>query len=272
MRRLLPVLLLALPWAAACSAPGAQDPAGHTAAKEHAAAIVQAVSEVVDNDSTGTKEDLRADGIDTVAVRSVQFDAAAIHQLQADPQYDYDRELHVEMLWWERIKNWLGRWLRELFGSKAGSWVFSNLHWGILIGAVIFLLFFLRKRLFHGVFTPEAEKARQVTEVEENIQQLDLDHLLAKAEHSGDWRSALRFQYLKVLRRLMDDGSIEFQPRSTDRDYLRQLRDPAERAHFGELSFLFKWAWYGDAPMDEARYRKLAPTFSSFHTPIRQAP
>ena len=122
-------------------------------------------------------------------------------------------------------------------------------------------------RIFFSVFTPEAGRLRQVTAIEENIEELDLDTLLAKAEKAQDWRTALRYHYLKVLRRLMQEGLIQWQPRYTDRDYMRQLKDPAKRAAFGEVSFLFKWAWYGDAPMDEARYRTMRSAFVTFHTP-----
>lgn len=216
-----------------------------------------------------TKDDWGSVGDDTLATRTTTFDTTVINQLKADPELDYDRTLHVKMIWWERLKRKLGHWLDKLFGSKTGSMVFRNLHWAILAFAVIFLIFFLRKRLFHGVFTNEAGKARQVREIEEDIAQLDLDALLAKAEKKGDWRGALRYQYLKVLRRLMDEGRIEFQPKNTDRDYLRQLKEPTDRAVFSELSFIFKWAWYGDAPVDEARYRSLSPAFTQFHASTR---
>ena len=216
-----------------------------------------------------TKDDWGRVGDDTIAVRTAAFDTTAINLLKTDPELDYDRTLHVEMLWWERLKKKIGQWLNELFGSRAGGWVFNHLHWAVLAFAVLFLIFFLRKRLFHGVFSNEAGRARQVREIDEDIARLDLDALLAKAEKKGDWRGALRYQYLKVLRRLMDDGRIDFQPKNTDRDYIRQLKDPTDRAAFGELSFIFKWAWYGDAPVDEARYRSLAPAFTQFNSSTR---
>ena len=220
--------------------------------------------------TTLTKKDWANVGDDTVAVREVRYDSVAIAALQANPDYDYDRSLHVENLLWDRLMRWLQEMLRKVFGSKAGSLVFNNLHWAVLIVAVILLLAFLRKRLFHRVFTPEVGTPRQVMAIEEDIEKLDLDRLLAKAESEGNWRTALRYQYLKVLRRLIDEGRIEWQPRYTDREYLRQLKDPAERASFSEISFLFKWAWYGNAPMDEARYRRLAPAFVEFHSPAKR--
>lgn len=201
---------------------------------------------------------------DTIPDRVQTFDPDAIGVYKADPDLDYDRELHVQQLWWDRLKEWISDRIRDLFGTEAGEWTFGHLHWLILALAVGFLLFFFRKRLFHGVFTVDAMRGRQVLEMEEDIAQLDLDSLLAAAEKVHNWRLALRYRYLIVLRHMVDKGLIIWQPRNTDRDYLHQLKDPVQRATFSELSFLFKWAWYGDAPMDEQRYRELAPLFERF--------
>lgn len=202
-----------------------------------------------------------------IVPRAVAFDAQEIAKLKADPANDYDRDLHVETLWWDRLKHWLGEQFEKLFGSKAGRWIFNHLDKAILLVAIGLLLFYFRKRLLHGGFALEPARQRQALEIGEDLPREDLDRLLAGAERDGQWRLALRYQYLAVLRRLIDDGSIRFQPGLTDRDYLRQLQDPAQRKTFSELSFLFKWAWFGDAPLDEARYRSLVPGFSRFHTP-----
>jgi len=262
------LLFVALFWAASCAAQNDSTPTDKDAARDPAVATMDAATDKdAAKDSTLDKKDWAAIGDDTISVRAGQFDTTAVRALQADPEYDYDRDLHVNTLWWERLKEWIGHWLQRLFGSKTGGWVFGHLHWAILAFAVVFLLFFFRKRLFHSALIPESGRPRQVTTIEENIEALDLDKLLAKAEKAQDWRTALRYQYLKVLRRLMDEGLIKWQPRYTDRDYLGQLKESAKRAAFSEASFLFKWAWYGDAPMDETRYRAMLPAFVRLHTP-----
>ena len=94
---------------------------------------------------------------------------------------------------------------------------------------------------------------------------INLDALLAEAEQKQRWSLALRYHYLKVLRRLVDEGLIEWRPRNTDQDYLAQLQDPSLRAVFSELSSTFKWEWYGDAPVVERRYLFLKKAFEAFH-------
>lgn len=212
-----------------------------------------------------TKAEWASVGDDTLAVRPADFDTAAIGLLQVDPKLDYDRDLRMNEWWWDRLMRRLGEWLSKAFGTKAGGIILDNLHWGILAAAVLFLLVFLRKRLFGQVLGAEPLPAKQVEELPEDPAALDLDGLLAQAEQGRDWRGALRWHYLKALRRLVDEGRVEWQAKHTDRDYLRQLQDPELRARFGELSFLFHWAWFGAAPMDAESYRRMAPAFIAFH-------
>lgn len=253
----LPVLLLLAAWSVRPGPVQAQEADTLQAAP---AAVAEAETE------TGRAE-WAAVGDDTLDVRTARFDTAAIGLLRTDPALDYDRSLRVQELLWERLMRWLQHGLRKVFGTGAGTFIFRHLDIGILAAAAIFLAFFLRKRLFHRAFAPEARPARQVHELPEDPSGLDLDALLAGAEQQQDWRGALRWHYLKALRKLVDEGRIRWQPKSTDRDYLHQLGDPGQRAAFGELSFLFHWAWYGDAPIDAPRYRSLVARFIAFYSP-----
>jgi hypothetical protein len=214
-------------------------------------------------------EDWKHIADDTVAVERRRFDEAELDKYLEDPDLDYDRSRHDDNLWWTRFMRWLGEQLEKLFGTRGGRSVLNNLHWIVLGIAVLVVAWFFRKRLFGTVFGLDAKHARQVTEMPENIEELDLDKLLGDAEKGTNWRLALRYQWLKVLRKLVDEGRITWQPRFTDADYMAQLKEPALRVTFSELSFLFKWVWYGDAPMDAQRYQRMKPAFEAAH---RQAP
>lgn len=212
-------------------------------------------------------EDWKHVADDTVALERRRFNEAELAKYLEDPDLDYDRDLQHDNLWWTRFMRWLGDRLERIFGTRGGRAVFDNIHWIILGIAVLFVIWYFRKHLFGTVFGLDAKKARQVTEMPENIEELDLDQLLRDAEKGSDWRMALRYQWLKVLRKLVEEGRIKWQPRFTDADYLSQLKEPALRVTFSELSFLFKWIWYGDAPMDAQRYQHLKPAFEAAHRP-----
>lgn len=228
--------------------------------------VVTNTGGVVHQERSLTRADWGPVSDDTLDTRGVALDSAAMRAYRADPKLDYDRRVSTR---WPGFITWLLRhlfhFLSQLFGTRTGSWIMKHLDW-ILIGlAVVGLVVYFRKRLLAGVFSAKPHRARQVTEVEEHLERMDLDALLAKAEQDANWRLALRYQYLLVLRRLVDDGRITWEPRYTDHDYLGQLKEPGLRSTFAELSFLFKWVWYGDAPLDAPRYQALRPSFETFH-------
>jgi hypothetical protein len=219
-----------------------------------------------------TQEEWTRASDDTVLVEQRGFDQGAIDRHLSDDDLNYDRTEHEERLSWSHwLRAWLDRMLDRTFGSKSGDWLIRHLEWIIIPASIIFLIWYFRKRIFANAFAASPARHRQVTVMEENIEEMDLDKLLRGAERDEKWAFALRYHYLKVLRRLVDEGKIEWQPRYTDHDYLSQLSDPQLRATFSELSFVFKWVWYGDAPLDQAGYERLKRPFVMFHQRHSQA-
>lgn len=119
----------------------------NTAAEAEAAAMVDSVAEALaadsspELDSTGawnfnedevavteeeveelSPEDWSRLAQDTVQVRNVHFDQAALDAYLSDPDLDYDRERHEERLWWTRFMRWLNDRLNDLFDPRAGDW------------------------------------------------------------------------------------------------------------------------------------------------------
>lgn len=226
-------------------------------------------AETVPGDST---EAHPAKPVDKIDLRQAAFDSAAIGELEALPEYDYDRTVNEQELWWDRFKRWLGYQLNRLFGTRLGTAITRNLHYLILAAAILIVVWFLRRRLFSPMLVAEPHVARRVRELNVAPSSLDLDALLEQAEQQEDWHGALRIHYLKMLKHLVDEGRIRWQPENTDEDYLRQLKDPDERSRFRELSFLFRWAWFGDLSVDAERYHAWAPDFVRFHSPRTPQP
>ena len=74
----------------------------------------------------------------TEAITLRSFDAQRIAAYQADPEFQYDRDLVRVPTLWERFKEWISEWFDSLFGSRAGEFVMSNLLY-ILIGAILII-------------------------------------------------------------------------------------------------------------------------------------
>ncbi len=86
-----------------------------------------------------------------------------------------------------------------------------------------------------------------------------LDEALARASH----REAVRFRYLVLLQRMAETGVIDWRRDKTNRDYLAEARahDDALGRPFAEATRVFDYVWYGERPVDRARYEALEPAF-----------
>lgn len=198
------------------------------------------------------------------------FKESELERYRNDPALQYEKPiLPEEPGLWDRFVEWVLEKLGNLFGKPASAAmrVFFNKYfiYTLIFGGALFVLIIaLRKAVFTNALRGKAKRAQVLTDVHEELHRDDLDALVAQAEAEGEWRRAVRLRYLKVLRYGMDSGRLQWRPEHTDRDYARQLTDPAEREAFARIAFTFQWAWYGDAHLDRESYATITAPFRTF--------
>jgi hypothetical protein len=193
-----------------------------------------------------------------------RFEEERIEAWKRDAAHDYDRDLRRAPSIWERAKELLRRWLRTVLGNRLADGVVSNLVYLLIVASIVFALVMLSRGGLRSVFHGAPRSAGEVEPTGEDIRQLDLAALIREAEASGDLRRAIRLHYLLVLRTLVDQGTIDWSPERTDRDYLRQIRDPVLRERFAFTARVFQWVWYGGAEVAPDRYAVLREPFVRF--------
>lgn len=204
----------------------------------------------------------------TVELRS--FDAERIAELKVDPDYQYDNDLVQVPTLWERFKAWLYELIASFFGSEAGNFVTRNLLYILAVLAIIFAIVILSRGSLRRVFHGAPRELGLVSAVEEDIRGMDLGAMIREAEAAGDLRRAIRLHYLLVLRKLVDQGVLQWSPEHTDRDYMAQIKDPALRSRFAHVALVFQWVWYGHAEVERDRYEPLRRPFVEFEqVPVR---
>lgn len=136
----------------------------------------------------------------------------------------------------------------------------------ILVG---FLLYFIIKYLMgkDGNFF-FGKKNRKVDinaeELHENIHEINFPESIAKFEREGDYRSAVRYQFLFILKKLSDKKQINWNPEKTNKDYLMELKAEHLKKEFSELSYIFDYVWYGEFSIDEQAYLKFKNQYQTF--------
>lgn len=92
----------------------------------------------------------------------------------------------------------------------------------------------------------------------------DMDHLLSTAEQNGDFREAVRLQYLSLLYYLRDRNLIEYRPEWTNTNYLSMFRKHAQYPAFHQLTRIYEYVWYGGFDTDQEKYELIRGEFAKF--------
>ncbi len=195
-----------------------------------------------------------------------------IEKYKNDKAFDYTDELQKEPeTLWQRFLNWLSRVLRWFF-DKVGdggaiSWIFYIIIFGILAFAVIKLLglnyqslFFKNKRLKNGL---------DLETYDEDIHSLDLNKIIADAESNQEYRKAVRYLYLKLLKILTDREIIIWEINKTNKDYRKEMRKSKYNKDFNKLTHTYEYVWYGDFKIDQSKFSRIKPDFKNLYSDLK---
>lgn len=148
--------------------------------------------------------------------------------------------------------------------------VLKILLWGIGILLVLFLLY--RLFLEDGIFKkPSAKSKLTLPEVEEenlhNSSNFDL--LIEQAISKKNYRLAVRYNYLKSLHRLSDNGLLQIAADKTNYQYVREITNYEYQNYFSALTLHYEYVWYGEFNIDETIYRKMEMDFTKFNNKFK---
>lgn len=188
------------------------------------------------------------------------FDAKFKEKYQGS-DFDYSVNKPKESLW-QKFKKWLGELLNDWFQSNSlrGAndlfYVLLRIIAIVLIGFVLYVIIrFVLSRNGNWVFSKKSKKLNpEDITITENIHELDLPSLIKNYEDKKEYRSAIRYQFLYLLKLMTDKNMLEWDPEKTNRDYTRMLSGNALQSDFQKLSFVFENVWYGERTIGENEY------------------
>ncbi|MHA7057747.1 DUF4129 domain-containing protein [Aquimarina sp. M1] len=206
-----------------------------------------------------------------------QFSLDQIQELRNDDDFDYAEYKEPDNIW-TQFKRWLGQlwsqFIQWLFGvgEVTGFWavLLKLLPYLIVIG-VLFLLGWLfmkvnpREILFDKQETPQVI----LTEDEDIIQNQDIHQLIELATKENNYRLAIRYYYLSVLKSLSDNELILWESQKTNTDYLKELTDDSLKKKFQNITRLYDFIWYGSFEINQASFRQAEQKFTSITNTIR---
>ncbi|MDV3928394.1 DUF4129 domain-containing protein [Elizabethkingia anophelis] len=232
----------------------------------HAQEVDSIVSDEVIEKNIKDKNQLKTDSLlkKEYATENVvypgTFDAKFKEKYQGS-DFDYSVNKPKESLW-QKLKKWLGELLNDWFQSNSlrGAndlfYVLLRIIAIVLIGFVLYVIIrFVLSRNGNWVFSKKSKKLNpEERTITENIHELDLSSLIKNYEDKKEYRSAVRYQFLYLLKLMTDKNMLEWDPEKTNRDYVRMLSGNALQSDFQKLSFVFENVWYGERTIGENEY------------------
>lgn len=189
-----------------------------------------------------------------------------------NPDFNYE-VIESNPSWWDNFLTWLWNLLLHffqwLFGvEKAAGFLAEFFSWipYIFLGLLLFLLikFFLNVNARSLLYSKKNQSSVTLSEEEHIIKNEDIQQLIQEAIQQKDYRLAIRYYYLHILKMLSDGEFIEWQLQKTNADYISEIEEPELKQPFGHITWLYDYIWYGEFDIDEVKYTRLEPTFTSF--------
>jgi len=108
--------------------------------------------------------------------------------------------------------------------------------------------------------------------VEQDIREVDLQHLLQAAIQAGEYRPAVRLLFLESLKQMTEKEWINWKPNKTNHDYQREMAEHPQAEEFHQLTFAYEYIWYGNFSVDASQFERLRRRFEAFHQQISPQP
>jgi hypothetical protein len=150
--------------------------------------------------------------------------------------------------------------------SSGGLQIFL---WVLAIAFVLFILYKLF--LTEGAFrkTPKSIKENTPDAEEEVItSDSDFEILIKQAVQTGNYRLAVRYQYLKTLHKLADKNLVELAADKTNYQYVREITNQNYQQDFAALTLNYEYVWYGEFNIDVIIYKRMENNFSQFNSKL----
>ncbi len=216
----------------------------------------------------------------------VQYDNSRISPLEIteddlkpyweDESFDYE-VVKQENGWWTSIKNWLYNILRRFFEwifgvEEATGYVegFFRIVPYLLLGILLFLIirFFIKTKTRSLIFSQQNPNMVSLSEEERIIKTQDIQQLINNALAEKNYRLAIRYYYLYILKLLSERELIDWKRQKTNDDYIDELSGSVLKNPFTRATLLYDYIWYGEFNIDQERYRRAEDVFDSLKKAI----
>lgn len=164
--------------------------------------------------------------------------------------------------------------------SDSGSWDAFYAFFGnnnvravaYILLALFFIFVIYRIIIKNNLFlfySSKKVRAAADDEEEEGIRDENIDDKINKAVKERDYRSAIRYYYIKGLQLLNNRGLIRYHAQATNHEYVYQLSQTPVAGDFSFLTQVYDFVWYGEFAVNDEQFARLQSDFKKFYQAVK---
>ncbi len=184
--------------------------------------------------------------------------------------FNYE-EIPITKNAWERFKEWIKQYLSNLFRVKNPQQtsevltVVFRVFFGLIIAFAVFMIvkLLLNKEGIWIFGKNASKKIIEFEEIEKNLKITDFEKLIKETISNGNNKLAVRYYYLWLLKKMSENGIIDWNIEKTNSDYIYEIQNPKIKENFSYLSYLYNNIWYGDFDIDQIVFDKAKNSFEN---------
>jgi disulfide oxidoreductase YuzD len=100
-----------------------------------------------------------------------------------------------------------------------------------------------------------------ITDEEELIKTKDISKFIEKAIQQKNYRLAVRYYYIHILKQLEQQQFISWEQQKTNDDYSNEISEETIQSSFIKLTRLYDFVWYGNFAINEIEFAKIETDF-----------
>lgn len=174
-----------------------------------------------------------------------------------------------------QLINWLFNNIESIFGIRLPPEIYEITRIIIYSLLLVFSIYFLIKLLLgtsaSSLFTRKSTLVAPLNIREEHIENVDLDTYIKNALKEENYRLAIRYMYLKSLKLLSLNNSIQWNFEKTNSDYYREIENADLKESFKKVSYLYDNIWYGEYALNKTGFENAEKDFERLHLNLKNA-
>ena len=184
-------------------------------------------------------------------------------------EFAYEADSPNKIGLFRKMMDRLAVFLQRIFPSDPSyrftDWVYQILGLAaiILFVWIAYRLFFSGKRLLLKDHE-EHEDGGEIQFVEKNLLDIDLAPYIEKAKNEQDFALAIRYLNLLNIQLLAKKELIRWKYSKTHVELQEEIVDAALKKDFARTVSIYNRVWYGNLPLDQAKYEEYAAYFLTF--------